>query len=172
MRDKPCYRPLSLAAMALVAALRRTTNWRCNRMAIQLAAAIARVYKLCKYRDVHRCYCMIYWHDGHRRCFAARRRQMAMRRKVHSGTGSSMCGMLYILLSICIFYYSNLLITSSISSSSSTYIYIQTYVWLWHSRSLADTAATSMVTINTHGEGDDRHFAAKQSKVKNRRKGK
>lgn len=38
-------------------------------------------------------------------------------------------------------------------------------------RSLADTAATSMVTINTHGEGDDRHFAAKQSKVKNRRKG-
>nr|XP_036221712.1 proton channel OtopLc isoform X2 [Bactrocera oleae]XP_036221713.1 proton channel OtopLc isoform X2 [Bactrocera oleae]XP_036221714.1 proton channel OtopLc isoform X2 [Bactrocera oleae]XP_036221715.1 proton channel OtopLc isoform X2 [Bactrocera oleae] len=38
-------------------------------------------------------------------------------------------------------------------------------------RSLADTAATSMVTINAHGDGDDRHFAAKQMKVKNRRKG-
>ncbi|XP_018802617.1 PREDICTED: otopetrin-2 isoform X2 [Bactrocera latifrons] len=40
-----------------------------------------------------------------------------------------------------------------------------------YSRSLADTAATSMVTINAHGDGDDRHFAAKQMKVKNRRKG-
>ncbi|XP_054730525.1 proton channel OtopLc isoform X2 [Anastrepha obliqua] len=38
-------------------------------------------------------------------------------------------------------------------------------------RSLTDTAACSMVTINTHGDGEDRHFAAKQSKDKNRRRG-
>ncbi|XP_012162834.1 otopetrin-2 isoform X2 [Ceratitis capitata] len=40
-----------------------------------------------------------------------------------------------------------------------------------YGRSLADTAATSMVTINAHGDPEDRHYAAKQSQVRNRRKG-
>ncbi|XP_017482492.1 PREDICTED: uncharacterized protein LOC108371439 [Rhagoletis zephyria] len=40
-----------------------------------------------------------------------------------------------------------------------------------YGRSLADTAAGSMVTINTHGDAENQQFAAKQFKDKNRRKG-
>lgn len=96
-------------------------------MAFNQRTAIARVYKLCKYHDVHRCCCRIYWDGDHRRCFAARmaRRRMVMRRKVLSGTGSSMCGMILFLFFL-LYNFSLQIYLLSISFYSSPYIYVHT----------------------------------------------